>query len=176
MPVWGAAQSDAEKIAVAASGTAQTTYGNAFADPAAEAAAPSEKDDSFGFGDIVDMINPLQHIPLVNLAYRHVTGDEIKPVAKVIGGTVFSGPVGAASALVDLGLKEGTGKDMTDHVFGGIDKATGSAEAPPQSAQAFTPVEAVSTDTLPGTTIALANLSATGSLTPVGFKSYTFND
>src|SRR5690606_11179623 len=35
---------------------------------APDAAAPSRAAPSFG--DFLDMINPLQHIPLVNLAYR----------------------------------------------------------------------------------------------------------
>ena len=44
--------------------------------------------DGFTFLDFIDMINPLQHIPLVGSAYRELTGDEIDPASRVIGGTV----------------------------------------------------------------------------------------
>ena len=33
-------------------------------------------DDGFSFGDILDLINPLQHIPIVGTIYRAVTGDD----------------------------------------------------------------------------------------------------
>ncbi len=35
--------------------------------------------DGFSFGDIVDIINPLQHIPVVSTIYREMTGDDIGP-------------------------------------------------------------------------------------------------
>ncbi len=82
----------------------------------------SGTDDAFGFGDLLDMVNPLQHIPLVNLVYREVTGDEIRPVGKIIGGGVFGGPVGMASGLVDAVIKDGTGKDVSAHALSFIDK------------------------------------------------------
>src|SRR5215470_6180450 len=30
---------------------------------------------AFGFGDLVDIVNPLQHIPVVATIYRNMTGD-----------------------------------------------------------------------------------------------------
>lgn len=62
-----------------------------------------------GFKDLVDVVNPLQHIPVVSTLYRNVTGDEISSVARVIGGTVFGGPIGGALALADVAIKEQTG-------------------------------------------------------------------
>lgn len=70
-------------------------------------------DEEFGFGDLVDMVNPLHHIPLVGTIYREVTGDEIKPIGKIIGGGIFGGGVGAASGLVNVIIEEETGKDLT---------------------------------------------------------------
>ena len=87
----------------------------------------------FGFGDLVDMVNPLQHIPLVNLAYREITGDEIKPVGKIIGGGVFGGPVGMASGLVDAVIKDGTGKDMSGHALSLVEKEDRSSSYEKQS-------------------------------------------
>lgn len=49
-------------------------------------------DDGFRFGDLIDIVNPLQHVPIVSWAYRALTGDTIAPAAKVLGGrTVRSG-------------------------------------------------------------------------------------
>lgn len=67
----------------------------------------------FGFADIVDMVNPLQHIPLVNIAYRKITGDDIKPISAIVGGGVYGGAVGAASGLLELVVSK---EDIFDYV------------------------------------------------------------
>ena len=59
-------------------------------------------DQEFGFGDLVDMVNPLQHIPLVSTLYRDLTGDSIGPAARVIGGPLYGGPIGGGAALVNV--------------------------------------------------------------------------
>jgi len=83
--------------------------------------------DGFTFLDLLDIVNPLQHIPLISSVYRDLTGDEIDPASRVIGGTLFGGPVGTLAAMVNVSLEESTGKDMGDHVmafFGGEDGST----------------------------------------------------
>lgn len=71
-----------------------------------------QSDGSFGFLDLVDMVNPLQHIPLVNMIYRGLTGDEIKPISQIIGGAAFGGPLGAAGGIASAIVKNETGKDL----------------------------------------------------------------
>jgi len=73
--------------------------------------------EEFGFGDILDMINPLHHIPLVGTVYREITGDQIKPIGKIIGGGVFGGPIGAASGIVNVIAEEETGNDLAGNAF-----------------------------------------------------------
>ena len=79
----------------------------------------------FGFWDFVDLINPLQHIPVVSTIYREMTGDEIKQGSRVFGGALFGGPIGAGAALIDVMVEESTGKNMGEHtmamLFGGDD-------------------------------------------------------
>ena len=75
------------------------------------------KEDSFGFFDLIDMINPLQHIPLLNIAYQKITGDTIKPISRIIGGTIFGGPMGAASGLITAAIEDGTGKTPLDNAI-----------------------------------------------------------
>lgn len=73
--------------------------------------------NEFGFADLLDMINPLQHIPVVGSIYREITGDEIKPIGKLVGGAVFGGPIGAGAALVNVVVKEETGRDVTGNAI-----------------------------------------------------------
>ena len=80
-------------------------------------AIPHSQEKEFTFGDLLDMINPLHHIPLVNYGYRELTGDEIKPIGKIMGGSLFGGPLGAATGLVDTIITAETGKSMTGHIM-----------------------------------------------------------
>jgi hypothetical protein len=47
--------------------------------------------EKFTFADLVDTLNPLQHLPGINDLYRSVSGDEISGIAKVMGGFLFGG-------------------------------------------------------------------------------------
>lgn len=69
------------------------------------------------FGDVLDVVNPLQHIPVVSNLYRKVTGDEIGASARIAGGAIYGGPVGAASSLANAIVAEHSGKDIGDHVM-----------------------------------------------------------
>ncbi len=75
------------------------------------------KEESFGFFDLIDMINPLQHIPLLNIAYQKITGDTIKPISRIIGGAVFGGAMGAASGIITVAIEDGTGKTPLDNAI-----------------------------------------------------------
>jgi hypothetical protein len=72
---------------------------------------------NLGFKDVIDSINPLQHIPIVSTVYRKVTDDEISPAARFAGGTLFGGPIGGALALADIAIKDQTGTTMGEKMF-----------------------------------------------------------
>ncbi len=72
--------------------------------------------DGFNFLDILDIINPLQHIPFVSTLYRAMTGDTIAAAPRIAGGALFGGPIGAAVSLVNSIVAEWSGKDISDHV------------------------------------------------------------
>lgn len=73
----------------------------------------AKKDETgFSFWDLVDIINPLQHIPIVNSVYRAVTGDKIGGFARVAGGAIFGGPIGAAMGGVNAVVAQETGRDI----------------------------------------------------------------
>jgi hypothetical protein len=71
----------------------------------------------FSFKDLLDVINPLQHLPVVSVIYRHLTGDTITPAAKVVGDTAYGGPIGLATSLGDLLFQDLTGKGVGDTVY-----------------------------------------------------------
>jgi hypothetical protein len=73
--------------------------------------------DEFSFRDVLDAINPLQHIPLVSTVYRYLTGDEIGAVPRIIGDSLFGGPIGFIAGLVGASLKQESGKDIGEHML-----------------------------------------------------------
>ena len=71
----------------------------------------------FTFGDFLDIINPLQHIPIVSNIYRAITGDEIRPHARILGDTLFGGPMGFLSAVANVFYEEVAGEDVGETVL-----------------------------------------------------------
>ncbi len=63
--------------------------------------------DGLSFRDLLDLVNPLQHIPGVSQLYRKLTGDEIKPAMALAGGALFGGPIGAGLAAAGLAVEAG---------------------------------------------------------------------
>jgi hypothetical protein len=105
---------------------------NPTAQPLPEAVEPrthawkAGKDGSFGFGDLLDIVNPLQHIPVVSAIYRRLTGDVPGNVAELAGDTLFGGPIGLGAGLLSLAFKEETGKEPGEMALGLL---TGSSPA-----------------------------------------------
>jgi hypothetical protein len=96
------------------------------------AEGPPERPTSekpFGFGDLIDIINPLQHIPLIGTLYRNITGDEIRGSGRILGGALFGGPMGAASSMVNVLVEHDTGRDMTELAFDVVRGRTLSAKS-----------------------------------------------
>ena len=62
--------------------------------------------------DLLDLLNPLQHIPFVSTLYREMTGDTIRPEARFAGGLALGGVLGFVSNLADVVFEQATGKDI----------------------------------------------------------------
>jgi hypothetical protein len=115
----------------------------------AAAPQPAAKHD-FSFHDFLDIINPLQHLPVVGTIYRAITGDEIKTPEKIAGDTIYGGPLGALSAVADAIYQQSTGKSFGDTVLGwftGHHSATAIARnsdpaAPAKTQAASAPMDA----------------------------------
>lgn len=91
------------------------------------------KEEGMSFWDVLDVVNPLQHIPIVNKIYQAVTGDTIKTPAKLAGSALFFGPIGLAAAAADAVVEKETGKDTVDNVTGWLGIGGKGGESAPAS-------------------------------------------
>ena len=121
--------------------------------PGATSAAPATQDDSgFSFDhllhDVAEIVNPLQHLPVVSTLYRALTGDKINNFEKVAGDTLYGGPLGFVASVADLGFKVLTGKSVGDTVLAYAEELGGGGTAQLASnPPAITPASAISLPT-----------------------------
>jgi hypothetical protein len=117
--------------------------------PVRAGGAASSDDWSFTFHDLVSIVNPLQHFPIVSTLYRKLTGDPIKPFERVAGDTLYGGWIGLVSSVANLVFEKETGKDFGDTVLAMVD---GDGDSKPAAANtgvasALPPSSAVATST-----------------------------
>lgn len=86
------------------------------------------------FGEILDIINPLHHIPVVSTIYRAISGDEIGAGPRFVGGMLFGGPIGAIAAGVTALFEEASGGDLGSHLAEMVDDITGGGDETPAMA------------------------------------------
>ncbi len=79
-------------------------------------AAAATPDVTMSFGDVLDMLNPLQHIPVVSAVYRAATGETINPVSRIAGDSLYGGVLGVASAVLSTFIA------MGDEAIGALNK------------------------------------------------------
>jgi hypothetical protein len=84
------------------------------------------EEGGFSFHDLFSVINPLQHIPVVSTLYRAITGDTIKPLARVAGDTLYGGWMGCVSSVANIVFEKETGKDFGDTVLAFVEGDHGS--------------------------------------------------
>jgi hypothetical protein len=75
-------------------------------------------DRRFGWDDFADLVNPLQHIPLVSIAYRAVTGDKIYGAAGLLD--MGFGPLAGAGTVFQLAYQSTTGESLEDNAVAAV--------------------------------------------------------
>ena len=91
--------------------TSQETSANALSMLEGDTKSSNITAPQANFGELLDVINPLHHLPIVGNIYRNMTGDQISPVAQIIGGTVYGGGLGGLSAIANAAVQEHSGED-----------------------------------------------------------------
>lgn len=76
------------------------------------AAKDGNGDSDITFDDFLDVINPLQHLPIVSTIYRALTHDTIKPLERIAGDTLYGGLWGFVSSVANVVFEKITGKDF----------------------------------------------------------------
>ncbi len=61
--------------------------------PDAADVTPVEGGD-FELADMLDVLNPLQHFPIIGSVYRNFSGDTLSGSSRAMGGMVYGGPAG----------------------------------------------------------------------------------
>lgn len=107
--------------------------------PAAPSLAVADDDDGFSFDDLLDVVNPLQHIPIVGTLYRALSGDTIKTLPKIAGDALFGGLTGFASSVADAMFEKVTGKNVGDTVLALVEDvfSPSQTDAPASAAPAL---------------------------------------
>ena len=75
-------------------------------------------DRAFGWDDFADLVNPLQHIPLINIAYRAATGDKIYGAASLID--IGFGPAAGLGTVFQLAYQSTTGESFEDNAVAAV--------------------------------------------------------
>ncbi len=130
----------------------------------ASAAAPSSgpslwSHGSFSFKDLLDIVNPLQHLPVIGSIYRYLTGDEPSGGARIVGDALYGGPIGFGVGVVSTMLTDSKGEDLGEQMLADVfgprgDEAqpkTQLAQSATQASQAQAGAAAVAAMTAPGT-------------------------
>ncbi len=130
MPIPDFAQGIQSSFLATMSSRAQNASGAALQSvditPVAGTAVASQSGGGESFlGDLLDVINPLQHLPVISTLYRAITGDKIGDVEQVAGDALYGGLVGLGASVANLIFKDATGKNFGDTVLAWAEDATG---------------------------------------------------
>lgn len=84
--------------------------------------APQMVNEDFfqSFADVLDVVNPLQHISGVSTIYRSLTDDKIGDGAQLLGGLLFGGPFGLVASIANLIFEQETGRTIAGNVYAAV--------------------------------------------------------
>ena len=75
---------------------------------------------SFSFKDLLDIVNPLQHLPIIGSVYRYLTGDEPSGGARIVGDALYGGPIGFGVGVVSTLLTDSNGHDLGERALAAV--------------------------------------------------------
>ena len=88
------------------------------ASPEADQKPQSKSSDwDFSFHNLLDIINPLEHLPIIGTIYRAITHTHIGVPERIAGDALYGGLWGAVSGVADAAFEAVTGKDFGSTVL-----------------------------------------------------------
>jgi hypothetical protein len=136
----------------------------AAAPPTRPDAAASSDDSGYSFDDLLDVVNPLQHIPVVSTLYRAITGDTIKTLPKIAGDTLYGGLTGFAGSVADSIFEKITGKSVGDTVLAYAEELFSPGDPTDLKADGAPRVASVNLPALPAPSVPAADPTGTDSI------------
>lgn len=111
--------------------------------------------DGLTFGDVLDAVNPLNHIPVVSELFASATGSAPSTASKLAGGALLGGPIGFVASLATVIFEQATGASPVQAVVAALSGEDSPSET--QVASVNQAQEEVSTTT--NGAVQLASLS-----------------
>jgi hypothetical protein len=97
------------------------------------------------FENVLDIVNPLEHLPVVSTIYHAITGNQSGDVEKIAGDTLYGGPIGLLSSVADVAFEKITGKNFGDTMLAMVGIGGGDSAKNTVLASAKTPDAEIST-------------------------------
>jgi len=88
--------------------------------------------------DVLDTINPLEHIPFVSTLYDSITGSKPSAGSQLAGGMLFGGPIGFIASVINVAFQGETGDGVVGSMVASLsgESTTQLASAEPTIALA----------------------------------------
>ena len=93
--------------------------------------------DGFTFGDVVDMFNPMHHLPVISKYYREQTHDDASEGSRLVGGVLFGGLIGGVTglltAIANSAIRHETHQDMSEQLLAIAEEAIEDITSSPEN-------------------------------------------
>lgn len=85
--------------------------------PVDQKSQSKSSDWDFSFHNLLSIVNPLEHLPIIGTIYRAITGTHIGIPERIAGDALYGGLWGAVSGAADAAFEAVTGKDFGSTVL-----------------------------------------------------------
>ncbi len=90
---------------------------------------PTTAHQEITFSDVLEFLNPLNHIPVVSQLYHQATGEKPSAVGSLVSGALLGGPIGFAVAAVGAVFEEATGQSVIGAMLNPATETEGLSQA-----------------------------------------------
>jgi hypothetical protein len=102
--------------------------------------------DGLTFGDVLDAVNPLNHIPIISDLFASATGSAPSAASKLAGGALMGGPIGFVASLATVIFEQATGTSPVQAVTAALTGEGATSETEVASAKPAQEAASVTTN------------------------------